>query len=376
MIDTELWPGILSWDNLLLAYRKARAGKSAQNEILRYGFNLEYELSHLRQALADHTYRPGPYRRFLVKDRKTRLISAAPFRDRVAQHALLNRLEPELDRLFIEDSYASRTGKGVHAAVRRYRAWANRYAYALKLDIRRYFDSIDHQRLIQKLACAISDPDVLWMFYRIIEASPPPAHPAPVTSPRDDLVDLMQRPLGLPLGNLTSQFLGNFYLNDLDHFVKDTLKVPAYLRYVDDMILLGDDKRHLWAWTAAIEEFLAMERLGLHERKKRLVPVRKGLDVLGYQVFPNATRLSRGSGYRFRRRTKALLAANAAGLCTDATLRCSVNGWLGHALQADTAGLRQALLEGVNLPTGRVAERSPGGSWRFLEQQPQKPSVG
>lgn len=361
---------------LLLAYRKARRGKRNQMEIQQFGFDLEYELSDIREQLLQKTYRPGGFRQFQVKDRKIRLISAAPFRDRVVQHALMNVVEPALDRQFIADSYASRKNKGVHAAVRQYREWANRYRYALKIDISRYFDSIDHCILKQKIARLIVDPDVLWLFDVIIDSSPWPQHPAIVKAPDDTLLDLMERNVGLPLGNLTSQFLGNVYLNDLDHHIKEVLQIPAYLRYVDDMIILGDDKQQLWQWCAAIEQFLARERIGIHPRKKILVPVTCGLDVLGYRVFPYTTRLARGSGYRFRRKLKSLAKDYHANRITLPEIKPYVAGWLGHARQADSSGLCKAIFRQVYFNKGSTAERSPGDSGRVVEQQSTKPAFG
>lgn len=211
----NVWTSVLDWENLLLAYRKALRGKRGQAEIQQFGLDLEYELSDIREQLQLKTYRPGRFRQFQVRDRKIRLISAAPFRDRVVQHALMNYVEPMVDLEFIQDNYASRKNKGVHVAVRQYRSWANRYPYALKIDISRYFDSMDHHLLKQKLARLIADPDVLWLFGTIIDSSPWPVQPFVVRYPHDDLVDLAERVVGLPLGNLTSQFLGNVYLNDL-----------------------------------------------------------------------------------------------------------------------------------------------------------------
>jgi hypothetical protein len=377
-IDQDsLWEQILRWDNLLLGYRKARRGKRDQDEIRRFGFNLEYELADLRAALMDRSYRPGSFRQFYVQDhRKLRLISAAPFRDRVAQHALMNVVEPRVDALFIADSYASRKGKGVHAAVRRYRQWAQQYPYALKLDIQRYFDSLDHRILKQKLRACVADPNVLWLFDTIIDSSPEPLRPSPVIHPDDDLVDLMERPIGLPLGNLTSQFFGNLYLNDLDHHVKATLGIAAYLRYVDDLVLLGDSKARLWAWCADIEAFLTRERIGIHPRKKLLVPVNEGLDVLGYRIYPHTTRLSRDSGYRFRRKLRAFATAYRQGRKTLPSVQQHVAGWLGHARQADSQGLCKSVVSSVCFTQGSSAGRSPGGSGRFVEQQPTEPPVG
>lgn len=340
---------------LLLAYRKARRGKRNQIEVQQFGFNLEYELSDIREQLQQKTYCPGSFRQFQVKDRKIRLISAAPFRDRVVQHALMNIVEPALDRLFIVDSYASRKTKGVHAAVRQYREWANRYPYALKIDISRYFDSIDHRILKQKIARLIADPEVLWLFDVIIDSSPWPQQPAIVKAPDDTLLDLMERNVGLPLGNLTSQFLGNVYLNDLDHHVKGVLQIPAYLRYVDDMIILGDSKQQLWQWCEEIENFLARERIGIHPRKKMLVPVSCGLDVLGYRVFPQMTRLGRGSGYCFRRKLKSLAKDYHANRITLPEIKPYVAGWLGHARQADSSGLCKAIFRQVYFNKGNAA---------------------
>lgn len=207
----DLWARVTEWENLLTAYRKARRGKADRCEVQRFALDLEYELIEISRSLRERDYEPGAYRQFWIRDRKRRLISAAPFRDRVVQHALMNVVEPSLDRRLIADTYASRRGKGVHAAVARYRAWAGRYTYVLKLDIRRYFDSIDHRRLKEKLARRIADPDVRWLIGRIIDRGPRPSAPRPLVA-GEDLVDLMERPSGLPLGNLTSQILGNLYL--------------------------------------------------------------------------------------------------------------------------------------------------------------------
>ena len=365
----NVWSQILDWENLLLAYRKARRGKRQQAEIQDFGFNLEYELAAIRQNLLNHNYQPGNFRQFTVCDRKLRLISAAPFRDRVVQHALMNIVEPEVDKIFIGESFASRKYKGVHAAVRVYRHWSNRYAYALKVDIRRYFDSIDHLLLKQKLAKLITDPNVCWLFNTIIDSSPPPLNPWCIMAAGDDLVDFAERIVGLPLGNLTSQFFGNVYLNDLDHFIKQDLKIPAYLRYVDDMVLLADSKQRLWDWCEQIEQFLAIERIGLHPHKKMLVPVTTGIDVLGYRVFPNSTRLSRNSGYKFRRKLHRLANAYSEERMTLNAIKPHVAGWLGHAQQADTRGLCKAILSEVYFIKGGTAQRSPGGAGRFMEQQ-------
>jgi len=372
----HLWEKVVAWDNLLRAYGKARRGKRGQAAVLDFGLNLEWELADIRRDLLEQTYRPGGFRQFQVRDRKLRLISAAPFRDRVVHHALMNVMEPLIDRRFIFDSYASRRGKGVHAAVRRYQAWARRYRYALKVDVQRYFDSIDHRLLEEKLARHLGDPEVLWLFGCIIDHSPLPISPHVVGAPGEDLVDRMLRPCGLPLGNLTSQFLGNLYLNDLDHYMKETVRVPAYLRYVDDCVLLADSKKQLWSWCEALEQWLAQERLGIHPAKRNVFRVAGGEDILGYRVFPGFIRLSRASGYRFRRQLRSLARGYGSGRIEREAIDARVAGWIGHARQADSLGLRQAILGGVYFRRGERSGRSPGGSRGLVEQQPTEPAFG
>lgn len=351
----NVWDKVLAWENLLEAYRKARKGKRQQPEIQAFAFNLEYELSDIRMSLLQHSYQPGDYRQFNVRDSKLRLISAAPFRDRVVQHALMNIIEPRLDPLFINDTFASRKAKGVHAAVSLYQRWANQYTYALKIDVRRYFDSIDHLLLKQKLAALISDADVLWLFNCIIDSSPEPLCPNVILPADEDLVDWMLRMTGLPLGNLTSQFLGNLYLNDLDHYLQQELQIPAYLRYVDDMILLADSKTQLWVWCEQLEKYLARERIGIHPHKKTLVPVSTGMDVLGYRVFPDSIRLSRGSGYKFRKKLRRYAKAYHQDRMTLKEIKPHVAGWLGHARQADAYALSNSILSEVYFVKGGTA---------------------
>jgi RNA-directed DNA polymerase len=371
----SLWPQAIAFENLLLAYRRARLGKRRRGEVARFELELERNLLALRDALDDDSYRPGRYRRFHIYDRKPRLISAAPFRDRVVQHALMAPLEPLLDRTFIDDSYACRTGRGVHKAVRRYQGWARRYGYVLQVDISRYFPSIDHARLKAKLRRRIKDRRVLGLFDRMIDQVPLPPD-APILFPGDDLVDLMQRPVGLPIGNLTSQFLANLYLDDLDHYLKENLRVRAYLRYVDDLILLDDDRRRLWELRDAIAAFLQHERLLLHPTKQQVYRAIDGVDVLGYRVFPDRIRLRRDSGYRFRRRLRGHARAYAAGRMELSDVTASVKAWVGHAQQAATLGLRKAVLGSVSFRRASDQTVRPAcGARRWLEQQPQEPPL-
>lgn len=250
-----LWPAITAWDNLYGAWRRARAGKRDRPSVGRFGQNLEREPYDLQRTLRSGEYRPGAYRLFTLYERKPRQIAAAPFRDRVVHHALMNVVEPPIDRRFIHDSYACRTGKGVHRAVDRYQHWSRRYRYALKIDIASYFASVDHCILKAQLRRVIKDRPVLDLLDVIIDGSPRP-NESPAYFDGDDLLTLLERRRGIPIGNLTSQFLANFHLNGLDHFIKQRLQCRAYLRYVDDLILLADDKPTLWGWRDAIKRHI------------------------------------------------------------------------------------------------------------------------
>ncbi|HRW64719.1 MAG TPA: RNA-directed DNA polymerase [Candidatus Competibacter sp.] len=351
----DLWPQLIGFDNLWRAWRQARRGKSRSPGAVAFELALEPELLALQRELAEGSYQPGAYRLFTLYERKPRLIAAAPFRDRVVHHAVMNVIEPPLDRTFIFDSYACRRGKGTHAAVDRYQRWAQRYPYVLKLDIRRYFPSIDHAVLKAKLRRRIADPQVLALLDRIIDGSPTEAADEPVYFPGDDLLTPLERRRGIPIGNLTSQFFANLYLDDLDHWLKEQRRVPAYLRYVDDMILLADAKTELHEHHAALADYLTRERLRFHPRKAQVSRARDGLNLLGYLVFPHRRRLRNDNGLRFRRRLHGFARAYAQGRLTLAAIDPSVQAWLGHARHADTLGLRQSIFDAI--PFIRGADR-------------------
>ena len=340
----HLYTEICSFENLLLAAQKARRGKRHRPDVAAFHHNLEAELLHLQHELRTHSYRPGAYREFVIHDPKRRVISAAPYRDRIVHHALCNVLEPIFERVFIRDSYAHRKGKGTHAAVNRLTAFMRRYDYVLKCDIARYFPSIDHailQRLIRrKIACT----DTLWLINVILAASPELDSPG-MYFPGDDLFTPQTRRTGLPLGNQTSQFFANIYLNTLDHFVKETLGRRAYIRYVDDFVILSDDKDDLWQALQSMRHFLAATlRLTLHPVKQWVLPVTTGMDFLGYRVYPTHRRLRRSSGMRFQRRLCAMQRRYREGDMSLADIRPRLMAWIGHAGHADTYRLRASLL--------------------------------
>jgi retron-type reverse transcriptase len=339
-----MYAELTSWDNLLLAYHKASRGKRGQPGVAAFEYRLEEELFALQDELRSFSYHPGRYLSFYIHEPKQRLISAAPFRDRVAHHALCNLIEPLFEQGFIFDSYANRIGKGTHRALDRCQQFARRYPYVLQCDIRQFFPSIDHAILLDILKRKIADPDVLWLCEQILASG------AGVLSeeydmvyfPGDDLFAAL-RPRGLPIGNLTSQFWANVYLNGFDHFVKRELRCTAYLRYVDDFLLFTDDKATLWRWKEAIVQRLAALRLTLHPRAGP-APVGEGIPFLGFVVFPQRRRLKRRKGIYFRRRFIALLRAWARGEIPAWQVSASVQGWVNHVRYGNTIGLRRAVL--------------------------------
>ena len=341
-----VWPQLVSFPKLLLAYRKARRGKSRRSSVAGFELHLEKELLQLQRELQNGEYTPGEYRVFTLYERKPRAISAAPFRDRVVHHAIMNVIEPKLDRRFIDDSYACRRGKGTHAAVALYQKWSQRYCYALKMDVRRYFPSIDHALLKTKLRDYLKDQRLLVLLDRIIDSSD--CKPEEwVYFPGDDLFTQAERLVGIPIGNLTSQFFANLYLDNFDHFVKEQLKVKPYLRYVDDMVLLDDDKGRLAEWRICCRARLEADRLKLHPNKAHIMPTGLGVDLLGYQVFPKQRRLRNDNGHRFVRKLRRMAAAYAQGRMSWADIDPSVQSWIGHAKQADTLGLRRRIFSGI-----------------------------
>ena len=340
----HLWPELIAFANLHRAALKARRGKRDHPAVLRFHFHLERELWRLHDELARHTYRPGPYRTFTIHEPKERLISAAPYRDRVVHHALCNVLEPIYERRFIPDTYACRPGKGTHAAVRRCQEYARRYRYVLKADIRKFFPSIDHALLKALLARKIKDPDVLRLAGLILDHANP-QEPVLQWFPGDDLFTPIERRRGLPIGNQTSQFFGNVYLDPLDHFLKDRLRVGGYIRYVDDFVALSDDTKHLDRIRAEASALLEGLRLVLHPEKSIIAPTRLGIGFLGYRVFPTHRTLAKANVRRFRRRLCRMQADFAAGSITLDRVRSRILSWIGHASQADIWRLRERLFD-------------------------------
>jgi retron-type reverse transcriptase len=347
-----LWPELVSFPNLLLAARRAAAGKRTRPDVAAFLLDLEPQLARLLRKLKDGSYTPGPYRCFSIRDPKPRLISAAPFRDRVVHHALTQVLEPVFEKRFSKDSFACRKGFGTHRALARAKEAARRCRYVLKCDVRKYFPSVDHAILKGLLARAAKCPFTLDLAARIIDASN--AQEEVVSYfPGDDLFTPFQRRRGLPLGNQTSQFFANVYLDPLDQFVNRQIHPDAYARYVDDFVLFGDSKESLAESRRRIEEELCRLRLEIHPGKSRVYRTADGFTFLGWRIFPGHTRLVHENVVRFRRRMRVLASEYARGAGWD-RIHPKVRAWIAHAAYGDTWKLRQQIFGQFAFRKGRA----------------------
>ncbi len=319
----ELYPAIAEHDNLLAAYHAARAGKQDRPAVLAFTQDLDRQIELLRRELLAEDVQLRGYRFFTIHDPKPRRIAAPAFRDRVLHHAILRVIEPALDRVAVFDSYACRTGKGLYRAIERTQRYCRRYSHYLQLDVRKYFDSIDHDVLRGLLARRFKDQALLRLLSQIVGSY--------ATVPGK----------GLPIGALTSQHLANFYLAPLDHFAKETLRAEGYVRYMDDFVCFACDGASLQEWRRAIETFLR-ERLRLSLKNEGVLDrTADGVGYLGMLVRGSHVRLLGKTKRRVRRKFRELVARHAAGSVGDAELALRTTALLARTHHVKAFGLRR-----------------------------------
>ena len=275
-----LYESLTSWSNLYLAFEKACKHKKSKAETTEWMYNCEKYLFELQAELREQRYRPQPYKYFVIREPKERIISVAAFRDRVVHHALVNIIEPYFEAAFIKDSYATRKGKGLHLAVQAAQDYSCRYKWYLKLDIEKFFASVNHEILLKLINRKIKDPAVMSLCRIILS---------------NQTVSMgLDEKKGLPVGNLTSQFFANIYLNKLDHFVKQSLGYQAYVRYMDDFILFSDYPIELKQALKQIEHFVQQQlELRIKPKSVQINRVSHGIPYLGYRIFPKLLRIRR-----------------------------------------------------------------------------------
>ncbi len=335
--DTDnLYAKLCSLDNLCLAFKKARKYKSQKPDVVEFEKNLFDNLHSLRFELLFHTYKPKPLKVFVIRDPKTRKISKSDFRDRVVHHALCNVIEPVFEKAFIYDSYANRMGKGTLAAIKRFEYFQKKVTrnntvrcFVLKADIKHYFQTINHTILLKIIECRINDARILWAIKQIL---------------RNHQTDEPCK--GMPLGNLTSQFFANVYLNELDQFVKHELKTPYYLRYVDDFIILHNSESKLYEYKQKIDLFLKTRlALELHPEKSKVHPIGMGTGFLGLRIFMHHKLLQKKNLRRFKTKVALMCAEYEVNGGNYDQICDFLEGWIAYSKNANTHNLRRKLFK-------------------------------
>ncbi len=362
----NLYSKVCSYENLELAFKKARKRKTLKQYVVEFEENLKDNLLQLQSELLLHSYKPSPLKTFILRDPKTRKISVSKFRDRVVHHAICNIIEPIFDKRFIYDSYANRKFKGVHSALKRFDYFKRKVTengkklrntcnnnqvigFVLKADIKHYFENIDHRTLLEILERRIKDKRLMWLIKRILENHN--------TKIKDK---------GMPLGNLTSQFFANVYLNELDQFVKYKLKAKYYLRYVDDFVILHPSKQQLEYYKAEIAQLLNKElKLSLHPDKCKIFSLYRGVNLLGFRVFYYFTLLRKRNINKLFIRLERQKEDYKRGLTTKEEVLQSFQGWNGYASTADTYKLRKKVRDKIRCMIRKTFQQDKVSSLSF-----------
>lgn len=344
----QLMPRVADLENLRLAFWKAAKGKRGKADCRAFRERLDENLSALRAELLTGDVAVGDYHYFKVFDPKERLICAASFRERVLHHALMNVCEPVLEKAAIFDSYACRKGKGRERAVVRAQHYVRTHGWFLKMDIRKYFDSIHQATLRTLLARKFKDALVLNVFDRVIGSY----HAA--------------LGCGLPIGNLTSQHFANFYLAPLDRFIKETVRRAAYVRYMDDFVVWGESAAELREVCNRVRQFLARELKLELKAGTSINRTNFGMDFLGYRLFPETVRLARRSKVRFARKFRRYEAAYPRGAWSELVLQQRMQALLAFVMPAESLAFRRHIIHRFGVAAIGLQPRE---SRRQLEQQ-------
>jgi len=341
----NLYEKVYNITNLILAHKKARKGKTKKSYVIEFERNLIKNLLKLQEELRNQTYKPFLLKTFILRDPKTRKISKSAFRDRIVHHALINIIGPIFEKRFIYDSCANQTGKGNLFALNRFDKFMRKisgnglvagrkfddnnfvYGYCLKADIKHYFYNVNHGVLLYIIQGKIKDEGVIWLIKRILSNG------------------MAGQGVGMPLGNLTSQFFANVYLNELDYFVKHELKAKYYLRYVDDFIILHASKTQLEIWKEGINRFMREKlRVELHSQKSNIHPISKGIDFVGFRKF-YYFRLLRKRNFK-----KMLYKVDSykKGNIPKGKMLEIFQGWNAYAKWADSLRIRRKVVGEIN----------------------------
>ena len=340
---------MLDFNFLYESHLHARKCKRYKVEIMQFVDNLESELWEISRDLKEETYELGKYRKFYVVEPKVRLVMALQYRDRIVQWSVYRFLNPFYDKMFIDDSYACRVGKGSHNAIARLRYWLAKVDrqeerwYYLKLDISKFFYRVDHKILLKILAKRIKDKRLMKLLDKIINSKDTKFGLPLGYSSNSCPEDLWLSEIGIPIGNLTSQLFANIYLNEVDQFCKHDLHLHYYVRYMDDIIILGPDKNYLHEIKRTIELFL-LEHLSLNLNNKTIVaPVDTGITFLGYRVWSTHQLLKKQSARRIIRHTRKLCYDLRDNYITLEQFKRAITSYRGLLDKCESFGLKRKL---------------------------------
>jgi len=334
-MEDNLYNAIYNRENLIKAWQNAKKGKTKRRYVKRFKRNLRHNLLKLKEELENQTYEPCLLKTFILRDPKTRKISKSAFRDRVVHHALCNLIVPIFEKSFIYDSHANQIGKGSLKALERFDVFKRKVSknntkecYVLKADIKQYFERINHETLITIIKRKIKDERVIWLIEKILSVN--------------------KKTKGMPLGNLTSQFFANLYLNELDIFVKHKLKAKYYIRYVDDFVILHESEEQLKKWKLEINNFLKEKlKIELHPSKSNVLKLDSGINFLGFRVFYYHKLIRKSNLKNFERKFNNLRILFDEGVIGREKTLQSIEGWLAYCSYANTHKYRKHLIKEI-----------------------------
>ena len=332
----DLFNDIISAENLFSAWDKFRNGKRNKKDVMIFEWNLEDNIFRLHRDLKNKTYKHGPYHSFKIRDPKPRDIHKAQVRDRILHHAVFQVLNPIFEPSFISASFSCREGYGTHKGVRflqRTLRMASKNGtvscFALKCDLKKFFDTIDHDILLAILKKRIKDENTIWLLKQIISSF----------SSKHSLLGIEK---GVPIGNLTSQLFANIYMNEFDQFIKNKLRIEYYLRYTDDFLIISEDRAYLEKLLPEIISFLG-EKLSvrIHEEKTSIQKISRGIDFLGYVVFNKFKLVRTKTKRRMIRKFKYKLNECSQGSVSKNSLSQSLQSYLGFLHHAETYAIEE-----------------------------------
>ena len=350
-------------ENLYRAYLHARRNKRFREEVLEFSANLEDHLYELQKTLRDQTYRPGAYKKRVIHDPVDRLIMWQAFIHRVVQWAVYQIINPEFVRSYIEDSYACIKGRGSDAAAQRlfyFMEQAGRKEHAAgydeqgkpfrrfyfeKLDTSKFFYRIDHQVSLGLVGKKCNyDPWLMWIMDLFVNAEGEKFGFPPGKGVKDVTPDEMLADKGLAVGSLLNQMLANVNQNEVDHFCKRQLKIHYYVRYMDDIVILSDDRAQLLDWRRQIEDFMAERlKLELNPKKTFIQPIFHGIDFCQYRIYPNHIRLKKATALRMKRNLKRIQRLYAEGEIDLERAQRTVTSYMGLMSHCDSYQLRKTI---------------------------------